>query len=180
MNSMTTARARGGLLLVPVVLAHAAGCGAGEAKASIAVMVPKQEISRTLRGTIKGRDDPLAWWNDNVELFLDVAGRRRGFYRLIVNPDGAVFDGKGRDITWTCEGLKTAAHVGGDFWSLEVYVPLSAFPDATRPGTGVVWYGNFTGHRVADRKPREYQRLNTTYEPGSHNMMAFGPIRFVE
>jgi hypothetical protein len=133
-----------------------------------------------LRRDIKGRDDPLAWWNDNVELFLDVAGRRRGYYQLIVNPNGAVYDGKGRDTTWTCKGLKTAAHVGSDFWSLEVYVPYAAFPDATRPGTGVVWYGNFTRHRVADRKPREYQRLNTTYEPGSHNMMAFGPIRFVE
>ena len=76
--------------------------------------------------------------------------------------------------------LLTAAHVGKDFWSLEVYVPHAAFPDARKPGTGVVWYGNFTRHRVAGRDPREYHRLNTTYEPGSHNTMAFGPIRFVE
>ena len=59
-------------------------------------------------------------------------------------------------------------------------MPYTAFPDAVRPATGVAWYGNFTRHRVCDRKPREYQRLNTTYEAGSHNMMAFGPIRFVE
>jgi hypothetical protein len=133
-----------------------------------------------LKRDIRGRDDSLAWWNDNVELFLDVTGKRTGYYQLIVNPNAAVFDGRGRDPAWTCQGLKTQAHVGSDFWSLEVYVPCSAFADLVRPGTGVVWYGNFTRHRICDGKPREYQRLNTTYEAGSHNMMAFGPIRFVE
>jgi hypothetical protein len=129
---------------------------------------------------IKGRDDSLAWWNDNVELFLDVAGQRTDYYQLIVNPNGAVYDGHGRNLEWTCQGLKTSAHVGNDFWSLEVYVPYSAFEDARKPGTGVEWYGNFTRHRLSDKKPREYQRLNTTYAPMSNNMMAFGPIRFVE
>jgi len=129
---------------------------------------------------IKGHDDALAWWNDNVELFLDVAGQRLDYYQLIINPNGAVYDGHGRDLEWTCKGLKTNAHVGKDFWSLEVYVPFSAFADARKPGTGVEWFGNFTRHRVADGKPREYQRLNTTYAGPSNNMMAFGPIRFVE
>jgi hypothetical protein len=115
-----------------------------------------------------------------VEIFLDVTGKRTGYYQLIINPNGAVYDGRGRDVEWTCKGLKAKAHVGEDLWSLEVYVPYSAFPDAVRPGTGVEWYGNFTRHRVCDRKPREYQRLNTTYAAPSNNMMAFGPIRFVE
>ena len=59
-------------------------------------------------------------------------------------------------------------------------MPCSAFGEIRRPATGVEWWGNFTRHRVADRKPREYQRLNTTYAPMSANMMAFGPIQFVE
>jgi len=33
---------------------------------------------------------------------------------------------------------------------------------------------------VCDGKPREYQRLNTTFAGPSNNMMAFGPIRFTE
>ena len=129
---------------------------------------------------IRGRDDSLAWWNDNVEIFLDVAGQRLDYYQLIVNPNAAILDGHGRDTEWTCEGLKAKAHVGADFWSLEVYVPYAAFTDAVKPGTGVEWFGNFTRHRVCDKKPREYQRLNTTYAGPSNNMMAFGPIRFVE
>ena len=133
-----------------------------------------------LRRDIKGRDDSLAWWNDNVELFLDVTGQRTGYYQLIVNPNGAVFDAKGHNSEWTCEGLKVAAHVGADFWSLEVFVPTAAFADAVKPAAGVEWFGNFTRHRVCDGKPREYQRLNTTFAGPSNNMMAFGPIRFTE
>ena len=109
-----------------------------------------------------------------------MAGKRADYYQLIVNANAAVFDSHARDVEWTCRGLKAAAHVSGDFWSLEVYVPYAAFPEARRPGTGVQWYGNFTRHRVCDKKPREYQRLNTTYAAPSNNMMAFGPIRFVE
>ena len=131
-----------------------------------------------LARSIKGRDDSLAWWNDNVELFLDVTGQRTGYYQLILNPNAAVFDARGHDTEWTCQGLKAAAHVDKDFWSLEVFVPYSAFADAVKPAAGVEWFGNFTRHRVCDGKPREYQRLNTTYSGPSNNMMAFGPIRF--
>lgn len=133
-----------------------------------------------LRRDIQGSDDSLAWWNDNVELFLDVTGQRTGYYQLIINPNGAVFDAKGHSVDWTCKGLSAAAHVGADFWSLEVFVPIAAFADAVAPAAGAQWFGNFTRHRVCDGKPREYQRLNTTFAGPSNNMMAFGPIRFVE
>ncbi len=126
------------------------------------------------------RDASLIWWNDNVEIFLDVTGERSGYYQFIVNANGAIFDSKGKDTSWTAKGLKAAGHVGKDFWSLEVYVPYSVFPDARAPGTGVEWFGNFTRHRVTDRKHREYQRLNTTFAAPSNDQNAFGPIRFVE
>ena len=129
---------------------------------------------------IEGRDESLAWWNDNVELFLDVLGQRTDYYQLILNPNAAVYDGHGKDTEWNCKGLNAKAHVGKDFWSLEVHIPYTAFPELLTPGTGVEWFGNFTRHRVADKQPREYQRLNTTYAGPSNNMMAFGPIRFVE
>ncbi|MFP4058594.1 MAG: DUF4838 domain-containing protein [Candidatus Brocadiia bacterium] len=135
---------------------------------------------QALARDIQGRDAAMAWWNDNVEVFLDVTAQRTDYYQLIINPNAAVYDAHGRDAEWTCRGLRAAAHVGPDHWSLEAFVPLDAFPDALRPAPGVEWYGNFTRHRVADKKPREYQRLNTTYAGPSNNMMAFGPIRFME
>ena len=126
------------------------------------------------------RDASLMWWNDNVELFLDVAGERAGYYHFIVNANGALYDGKGKDTSWNAEGVEAAASIGPDFWTLEVFIPISTFSDAIAPGTGVQWYGNFTRHRVTDRSSREYQRLNTTHAGPSNDQNAFGPIRFIE
>ncbi len=147
-----------------------------------------------LERVIKGRDDSMAWWDDNVELLFDVTGKNEGeFYHFIYNPNAAIWDAKGKDFSWNNDAIKAAAHVGKDFWSLEVYVPYSAFPEAVRPGSGTdtAWYGNFTRHRVADQglKPkfrshpdskREYQRLNTTYAGPSNNLSDFALIRFRE
>lgn len=144
---------------------------------------------------IKGRDDSMAWWDDNVEMLFDVTGKNEGeFYHFIYNPNAAVADAKGKDFTWSGDGIKAATHVGKDFWSLEVFVPYSQFPEAAKPGSGsnTVWFGNFTRHRVADQglKPkvnmtnpdskREYQRMNTTYAAPSNNLSDFAPIKFVE
>lgn len=141
-----------------------------------------------------GHDNGNMWWDDNVELFLDVTGKSEGeFYQFIVNPEINIWDSKLKDTTWECKGFKAASFKGKDFWSLEVFVPYSAFPDAKKPGSGTdtVWTGNFTRHRVADKglkskKPpqagslREYQRMNTTGAQTSDNLADFAEIRFVE
>ena len=146
-----------------------------------------------IKRDIKGRDDSVVWWNDNVELLLDVTGKQEGeFYHFIVTSNGAeaLFDANSRDGSWNSKGVKARAHIGKDFWSLEVFLPFAAFADAIRAGSGAVWYGNFTRHRVCDRTPgkkpqrkdsrREYQRLNTTYLGPSKNLADFAPIRFME
>ena len=125
-------------------------------------------------------DASLMWWNDNVEIFLDVTGERSGFHQFIVNPNGALYDGKDGDTSWNSTGVKAATQVGEDAWTLEVFIPIATFQDAVAPGTGVQWFGNFTRHRVTDRKAREYQRLNTTYTGSSSDQNAFGPLRFIE
>jgi len=148
-----------------------------------------------LKRNIKGRDDSLIWWNDNVELLLDVTGKQEGeFYHFIVTPNGteALYDASSRDAAWDSAGVKARSHVGEGYWSLEVFIPFDTFEDAEKPGSGTatVWYGNFTRHRVCDctpgKKPvskgsrREYQRLNTTYLGPSKNLADFGPIKFME
>jgi len=141
-----------------------------------------------------GHDNGNMWWDDNVELFVDVTGKSEGeFYQFIVNPDGNYWDSKLKDTTWECKGFKAAAHVGKDFWSLEVFLPYSAFASAEKPGSGThtKWTGNFTRHRVIDKglnskKPpqegsvREYQRMNTTGSSTSDNLADFAEIRFIE
>ena len=117
---------------------------------------------------------------ETVEIFLDVTGERSGFHQFIVNPNGALYDGKDGDTSWNSTGVKAATQVGEDAWTLEVFIPIATFQDAVAPGTGVQWFGNFTRHRVTDRKAREYQRLNTTYTGSSSDQNAFGPLRFIE
>ena len=143
---------------------------------------------------IKGRDDSMAWWDDNLELLFDVTGKNEGeFYHLIINANNAVADAKGKDFSKDYPQIKSAVFVGQDFWSVEVYVPYAGFPEAAKPGSGTAtaWFGNFTRHRVADQglKPklnragnsaREYQRLNTTYAGPSNNLADFAPIKFLE
>ena len=152
---------------------------------------PTPQLLETSNG---GHDNGNMWWDDNVELFLDVTGKSEGeFYQFIVNPEINIWDSKLKDTTWECKGFKAAAFKGKDFWSLEVFLPFSAFPDAKKPGSGTdtVWTGNFTRHRVADKglkstKPqqkgsvREYQRMNTTGAQTSDNLADFAEIRFVE
>lgn len=126
------------------------------------------------------RDAALIWWNDNVEIFLDVTGKRSGYCQFIINANGALFDSQGKNAEWNAPGVKAAAFIGKDYWDLEVYIPYDSFDNALAPGTGVEWFGNFTRHRVTDRKNREYLRLSTTYAGPSNDQNAFGPVRFIE
>lgn len=127
------------------------------------------------------RDASLIWWNDNVELFVDPSGERRGYYHFIVNPNGAILDSIGRENTgWNPEGVEAAGHLGTGFWSVEIFIPYGVFENPALPGTGTVWHGNFTRHRVTDRKNREYQGFNVTSGSPSHNQNSFGSLRFIE
>ncbi len=152
---------------------------------------PTPQLLETVNG---GHDNGNMWWDDNVEIFLDVTGKSEGeFYQFIVNPNGNYWDSKLKDTTYECKGFKSKSIRGKDFWSMEVYVPFASFPDALKPGSGTntIWTGNFTRHRVADnglksKKPkqpgsaREYQRMNTTGSTTSDNLADFAEIRFIE
>ncbi len=130
----------------------------------------------------ESRDASLIWWNDNVEVFLDPTGKREGYIQFIVNPNGAIWDSVGReDSSWDPPGVRAAGHVGDGFWSAELFLPYGDLTDPLPPGTGTTWYGNFTRHRVTDRKHREYQGYNVIDGAApSHNQNAFGPLEFIE
>ena len=152
---------------------------------------PTPHLLETRHG---GHDNGELFWDDNVEVFVDVTGKNEGeFYQFIVNPDISYWDSKLKDTTWECPGFRARAHRGKDYWSVEVFLPYAAFPDATVPksGTDTVWTGNFTRHRVADKglksqKPqqegsvREYQRMNTTGAATSDNLADFSEFKFIE
>ncbi|MBM4034328.1 MAG: DUF4838 domain-containing protein [Planctomycetes bacterium] len=141
---------------------------------------------QSLVQTVKSRDESMAWWNDSVEVFLDVTGKNQGhWYQWIINPHGIIHDGKGQDTSWNPEGVKTKAFIGSDFWSLEVFIPYALFPEALKPGTNVAWYGQFTRHRMSDhgKSPgslHENQKLNCRFGGFNSNLADFAPVKFVE
>ena len=141
---------------------------------------------QTLVQTVKSRDESMAWWNDCVEIFLDVTGKNQGqWYQWIVNPHGVIHDGKGEDTSWNPEGIKAKAFIGADCWSVEVFIPYAVFPDALKPGTNVAWYGQFTRHRLSDQGKtpasiQENQKLNYKFGGYNRNLADFAPVKFVE
>ena len=121
-----------------------------------------------LRRSVSGRDGAEPW----------------RLVQLLIKAAGVVCDRKKTDSSWDLEGLKTAVHVGGDFWSMEIYVPLAAFPEAIQPGTGVTWYGQLTRHRMQHEakavRGRENQKLNAQFDGFNSNTADFAPISFRE
>ncbi len=128
----------------------------------------------------ESRDGSTIWWDDNVEIFLDVTAERTEYYQFIINSNGAIFDSYVTDMSWNSKGINAASNIGKDFWTLEVYIPYSTFDKFLEPGTANKWFGNFTRHRVNDRTDREYQRLNCNGSKSSSDQNAFGPIQFIE
>jgi hypothetical protein len=142
-----------------------------------------------LRTRRTNQDSTMLWYDDCAELLLDVTGKDIGhFYRFIITPAGSIADAHGKSFAWDARGVRAAAAVDADSWSVECYLPFSAVPEALRPGAGadISWQGNFTRHRFGDcSEPgktsgsvEEVQRLNTNYDGRSDNGSAFAPIVF--
>ena len=71
------------------------------------------------------------------------------------------------DETWDITGEKIGVQRGSKSWSIEIFIPFSAFKNVVtpRPGRRVVWSGQIDRHRVGDAndpkgKTDEDSRLN--------------------
>lgn len=122
--------------------------------------------------------DSDVYSDDCVEMFLDVTGERAGYSQLVINSLGTVFDRSSELEEWNAEGLTAVAAKDKDYWSLEVYVPFSAFKNCPTIKIGSVWYGNFTRTRTVGKV--QLQRWNTLFEASNLSFNAFGKLRFVE
>lgn len=138
----------------------------------------------TLLADKQGRDDGGLWGQDCVELFIDTSGKNSGhFYQFILTAGGGVYDSKNNDPGWNCEGLKFAKHLGDDFWSMEVFIPAKAIEidfNSTAADSRT-WYGQFTRHRVSNRKGgAENQKMNVNQAGFNSNTGDFGELIFKE
>ena len=112
---------------------------------------------KNLKADVKDHDGDDIWTDDDVELFIDPAGKRSTYYQIIINPKGATFDAffetaGSPDKSWDPK-YQSAAKVGKESWIVEFAFPWAAFNrtpklDATwcfnmlrmRPGDGEIVY----------------------------------------
>ena len=128
----------------------------------------------------KGRTqrDQDIYADDCIELFLDVEGQRKRACQVVANAIGTLYDRAADGTEWNAAGAKAAAHIGKDFWSLEVFLPFADFPEKPKVAVGSKWYANFTRSRYVGGW--ELQRWSTLYRAGNRDFHAFGEVRFVE
>jgi len=132
-----------------------------------------------LRAQRTARDQDV-FWDDCIEMFLDISGKRASYYQIVLNSIGTIFDRHSQTGSeWNGEGMKVAAHVGKDFWSLEVFIPYGAFTEKITPKINDVWYANFTRSRFGGGK-WELTRWSTKYRASNLDFSAFGKLKFVE
>ncbi len=139
-----------------------------------------EPLPEKIRATRSVHDQDV-YVDDCVELFIDAAGTRAEYAQIVVNSLGAVFDrhsDEGAD--WNVAGLRSAAHVGEDYWSVEVFIPFGSLPGLEKgPKVGDLWYANFTRSRHAGGA-FQLTRWSTRHQPSNLDFSAFGQLRFVE
>ena len=98
------------------------------------------------------RDD-YVFGGEVVEVFIAPGGKSPWCYQFAVNPHGVFWDGAhgelldtGYNPGWTC-----AAHIGPDFWSVEIAVPWAAL-DMQAPGPGAQFRANLCRERNRGRE----------------------------
>lgn len=123
--------------------------------------------------------DQDVYFDDCMEIFLDVEGKREKYYQIISNSLGAIYDGTAAGKDWNTVDTKAAAFREKDFWSLEVFVPFSDFPEKPQVKIGSVWYGNFCRSRYTPTT-QQIQRWSTLKRYSNLDFSAFGKLRFVE
>ncbi len=120
--------------------------------------------------TVTKRDGAV-WDDDSVEIFIDTNLDRKTYYQFVINANGVVYDGLGRDGAWNGKCTAKASREA-DAWTLEVAIPWKTIGmDAPKPGTQL----GFEVARNREPKPGELTQWAPTFG-GNHAPGRFGTI----
>ncbi len=125
-----------------------------------------------LRSEYEQRDGKL-WLDDSVEIMLDPTGDGTDYYQLIVNTDGAIFDGCKLDQTVNLDNVRVSTSVADDHWTAEIAIPWKDVGlDGPPEDAGILFCRNrhVTG---------EHQVFQFPVSPdGNHQPGNFSKVRF--
>jgi len=129
--------------------------------------------------------DPAMWTGDHIEILIETDAH--SYYQIVVNPAAAVLDldrgtSKRHWFQWASKA-EVGAHVGEDFWSLEVRIPFTE--DAAdplhlvvgrKPTANLPWHFNLCRKRIRDRSVEVSAFSPTGGNKGFHDLMKFGKL----
>lgn len=129
-------------------------------------------------------DVPAIWAGDVIEILIETD--QHSYYQLAINPAGAMIDlDRGADkkdwYNWSSKA-EVGAHVGEDFWSLEVRIPYTESSDdplhlvvGNRPTRDLPWFFNIC-RKHARGDDVELSAFSPTGERSFHNVLMFGKL----
>ncbi len=97
-----------------------------------------EEHPERIRARCFQHDGPV-WWDDCVEVYLDINHDHQTYYHLITNTVGTRYDeiGYRRPNSWNPE-WHTATRIYSNFWTVEISLPFHAM-NITAPLPGLIW-----------------------------------------
>jgi len=134
-------------------------------------------------GTTKD-GDPAIWNGDHVEILIETDSH--SYYQIVVNPAGAVLDldraaPKANWFQWSSKA-EVAAHVGEDYWSLEIRIPVTEDTQdplhlvvGRRPSSALPWHFNLCRKRMRGKRV-ELSAFSPTGARTFHDVMKFAKL----
>lgn len=99
--------------------------------------------------------DGMMYNDDCAEIYFDPDANGVGYYKFVVNSLGKHdsdwrMDAANYHYDWVAQGVVSAAKIGSDRWTFELFVPWSALHGRTAPTAGTVWTFNHSRFRMTE------------------------------
>ena len=130
------------------------------AELAVAVICKESRMDK-IAARAKNNDDPEIFKDDAVEIYI--ATPERSYFRIVVNPDGKIWD-ESQDVTIVARdtlpnlwnpGIKAVARKEKDRWTVEMSIPAKDF-GTLGPAKPYMWGVNVCRRRLAGGEPEEY------------------------
>ncbi|MFP3903869.1 MAG: carbohydrate-binding family 9-like protein, partial [Armatimonadota bacterium] len=121
--------------------------------------------------------DANVWADDAIELFIAPGESRSGYYHIVVNALGTIYDSVGMDQPEAINAdIAAEGNIGDTEWTVELALPLDDFA-AEGVAAGDEWYLNICRAQQAADESSSWSPVGSK---GFHSPERFGTLRFVE
>lgn len=139
----------------------------------VAVLAGEPRVDRV---EARRNDSESAWWQDNVEIFLDPGATRARYFQYIITPAAVIESGYSGDFAADIAAEAVAGRQA-DAWTLEVRLPFSALGGT--PALGDRWGLNVTRSRNPKESDEERETTLWSTTDGNHGAPGrFGYLLF--